>query len=210
MQQTTMSWQQPSTITQAANALRSDCVLLTSTDTVLGLLTTTTQKGFQALNSIKQRYEKPYIVLIPHLQAVAQLVDTIPADVHRLLQACWPGPLTIIFKVNPQVPTYMQSPDGKIALRVPQHQGLLKLLHQIYPLFSTSANVTGVSVPYTITEVDPSIIKQCAYVIIDEDQQITQTPSTIIDVTQRPYVMVREGAYSIDALRKIVPALEAK
>ena len=96
-----------------------------------------------------------------------------------------------------------------IALRVPKHQHLQKLLQNFNGLFSTSANIAGKSVPRSIDDLDEDLIKSAAYVVVDSmndklvKSQQEIKPSTILDCSGDDIKVVREGAYPIDYLEKI-------
>jgi len=101
------------------------------------------------------------------------------------------------------IPDFMKSKKGTIALRVPDHTGLQKLLPHFTGLFSTSANIGGNPIPRTIEEIDERIVKQIACVVLDKkEKQVTSLPSTIIDCSGNNITVVREGAYPVDELRK--------
>lgn len=197
-------WDAPDTTENLIGKLQSENVALCSTDTVLGLLAPVSQAGFIQLNEIKGRFEKPYILLIENAVLAKQFAK-IPAleGLNSLMNACWPGPLTIIFKAKDDLPSYVQSVQGTVALRVPNHGGLLRLLAFFPALFSTSANKAGKSVPPTENAIDPEIMDMVSCVVTDRKHNDESRPSTILDVTgQRPRV-IREGAYSIHELEKI-------
>ena len=97
----------------------------------------------------------------------------------------------------------MKSKQGRIALRVPDHAGLQKLLTHFTGLFSTSANISGNPIPRTINEVDERIVKQVSCAVIDKKEKpVALLSSTIIDCSGEPIVVVRKGAYPIDELKK--------
>jgi len=104
----------------------------------------------------------------------------------------------------------MKSPEGTIAIRVPDHAGLQNLLAHFPGLFSTSANCAGDPVPTSVAVIDPEILTRVAYVITDEPESAQvepgqkKAPSTIIDCTGPEVKIVREGAFSLAQLRKFV------
>lgn len=199
------SWLDDAAINQMSAILRRGGVLAGSSDTVFGLLALASNEDKQRLNAIKERSDKPYLVLARSLDEVKKLVvDGQLLQIEKLLEQCWPGPLTVIFNPSfyaeslyapfPSVPTRKWT----IAIRVPKHAGLQKLLAQTGPLFSTSANKAGQPTPTTLDQMDQSILNQVDGVVMDADGQSStlSAPSTIIDATGDKLVMVREGAYS--------------
>lgn len=200
----TLSWNDSTVILDLTVALRRGSVIAGSSDTILGLLADLTVTGFAELNRVKGRFEKPYLILIADAKKLTHFVELpLSGDVHRLVERCWPGPLTIIFKAKKSVPHFMKSADGTIAVRVPRHDGLQALLAHFNGLFSTSANKTGEKVAATVADLDPALANAVAYVVAD-DVTPESKPSTIIDATGKELRVVREGAYPVSALEKIV------
>jgi|DEB19_MinimDraft_3_1074340.scaffolds.fasta_scaffold32405_2 tRNA threonylcarbamoyl adenosine modification protein (Sua5/YciO/YrdC/YwlC family) len=202
-----LDWKCSDNIDQVAHALLTDRVVVGSSDTVLGLLANVTQGGFTSLNAIKQRADKPYIVLIDKIDKLKHFVLYEPSQsVLNLLQNCWPGPLTMIFKAKPDLPSFLTSSDHKIAIRIPGHAGLLKLLTNFEGLFSTSANLAGQPVPGLPAQLDLQIMHNVDLVIIDSynlDHRADTVPSTILDCSTDQIKIIRSGAYPLDQLEKI-------
>ncbi len=202
-------WSVDSFVQAVATALKQGQVVAGTSDTVIGLLADTSQAGFQALNSLKQRQDKPYLLVLASAQQVSKYSDQpLTPAIRSLMQHCWPGPLTLVMRARKDLPAYMTASDGTIALRVPNHAGLLRLLQQCGALFSTSANLSGKPVPTTINDLDVSIAAVVAYIVDDEQASDQKLPSTIIDCTGDQLKMLREGAYSRAALTALAPSIE--
>ena len=203
-----LSWANQGDIGRLVGVLQRDGVVLGPSDTVIGLLAPLSDAGFKALNKLKKRTQKPYLVLVQaNGMAKIQKMAHIPQNeaVSKLMQACWPGPLTLILKAQEDIPFYMKSLQGEIAIRVPDHKGLQTLLTHFDGLFSTSANITGEPVPSSLDEVSPTIKEAVAFCINDESPKTLGkiSASTILDVTRKTIRLVREGAYSKQQLEKI-------
>jgi L-threonylcarbamoyladenylate synthase len=192
-------WEDKNAVLQVQEALEKGSVLVCSTDTVLGFLANATHEGRQKLDAIKGRSEKPYLLLISSASKLTHFVD-MPLGKNRsalsILAHCWPAPLTLIMNAKKDIPDYLKSSNGTIALRVPDHRPLLELLAHFNALFSTSANYTGKPVPETPGEIEPSLLKEVAYIVLDESAERASVASTIIDCTTDTIKMVREGAFT--------------
>lgn len=191
-----LNWDDNLSIRKVISLLEEGFVVVGPSDTVLGLYALPTELGFLSLNTIKKRSKKPYILLIPVLSALSEYVN--PQEllqVENIADHFWPGPLTIIFKAKSNVPAYMTSDEGTIAVRVPNDKKVLSLLAETGPLFSTSANLAGEPVPATLDQVSLVIREQVA-ALLEGESNLDALPSTIIDVTGDKIVIVREGAYS--------------
>lgn len=198
-------WDDKRSISDVAYILKEGNVVIGSSDTVLGLLADITKTGFDKLNTIKQRVDKPYLILIASKKNLTHFTDAQSPELERLINSCWPGPLTVIVKAKKDIPDFLCSKDGTIALRVPNHPGLLLLLKHFTGLFSTSANRTGQPIPLSIDDLDPQIRTLAASIIIDREiKKEAVQPSTIIDCSGPTIKIVREGAYPVTELEKIV------
>lgn len=187
-----------SALDQAAMAalVRSGGVIAGSSDTVIGLLALASQEGFLALNEIKKREDKPYLLLVDSVERVLEYAQLPLAPwVRTLIDAVWPGPLTIVVKARKDLPAWLIAVDGTIAVRMPKHAGLQELIRVVGPLFSTSANLSGCQVPTTLDTIDATIVERISGLVTDEGSaQDDKRPSTIVDCTgDRPRI-IRQGA----------------
>jgi L-threonylcarbamoyladenylate synthase len=189
-----VDWNDLQAIKRIEKSLQSGHVVAGSSDTVIGLLTAATQVGHDALDHVKRRSAMPYLVLVKDLETAKTLSPILQnGRVAQLAHQFWPGPLTLIVPAKKDVPDYMKSASGGIALRVPAHAGLQKLLNKMGALFSTSANFSGEPVPHHINDIDPDILKQVSMIISDEEEG-PAIPSTILDCTRDQIKVIREGA----------------
>lgn len=200
-------WNDPITIQTIKEQLLQEEIIITTTDTIPGLLANITSQSYQKLRQLKgDRGDKPFLILITASQ-LSQFVDvsTLNRGVIALTQQCWPGPLTIIFKARPDLAPFLVSAAGTIALRCPTHEGLQKLLHLVPGVFAPSANRSNQPPPQSLSNVDQELIDSTTSMVGDQESIITTQASTIIDVTHiqsddRNQVanihIVREGTYS--------------
>ena len=205
MKSNTLSWSDSHTLQKVVACLQKDKVVLAPSDTVWGLCGVPNQVVFESLNKLKVRNDKPYLLLARSLEDIEEYAH-VPEndDFRKMIKALWPGPLTVIFKAKESAPDFMVSQDGKIAFRIPRHEGLQALLAQVLVLFSTSANISGEPVPVTYAQVDPSLKEGVALTVVPvegENAQQQSIPSTILDVSQGAVTIVREGAVSTEAVQ---------
>ena len=197
-------WNEKSSIGRLAAVLRGGGLVLGSSDTILGFLANLSQKSKTEIDTLKRRSGKPYIILLGSREQLLGLVDEANLlHIEKLMAHYWPGPLTLILKAKPEIPAWMKAEDGTIAVRIPDHPGLLELLKEFDGLFSTSANISGQPVPKSIQEVDERILAAVEEVVLDSEPQEGIAPSTILDCTDEQVRVVREGTYSIEELERI-------
>ena len=164
-------WQNKWDISILIHALKQCQPVITSTDTLYGLLAPLSADGFDMLCNFKEeRSAKPFIILIASVDRLSFFVDTkrISSILLKFIKSCWPGPLTIIFDAKPDLLPFLTSKKRTIALRCPNHAGLQEILPSFDGLFSTSANKSGYVPPRKKSEIDPEILQKVAYLVTDD------------------------------------------
>lgn len=201
MQSNSLSWQSQNDIKIVQNALQQGDVVVGSSDTIFGLYANATKQGLHNLNDIKQREEKPYVILVESLEKLSLFVriPDVPA-VNNLITQCWPGPVTLILPRNTTSAAANFYTRDTIALRIPDHKGLLTLLESFNGIFSTSANTSGKPAALSVDTVEQTILQQVRYCIDGQSPHVK--PSTILDCTQSEIIVVRAGAYPIHKLEQ--------
>jgi|SaaInlLV_10m_DNA_2_1039722.scaffolds.fasta_scaffold18540_1 L-threonylcarbamoyladenylate synthase len=209
-------WENVQAVEDVKKVLQKNNVVLSSTDTVCGLLADVSEKSFKTLHEIKSdRGSKPYLILIDTVRKLDHFVDTklLTKKMLNVIKNCWPGPLTIIFNAKKTVPEFLQSETNTIALRCPKHDGLQNILQHFDGLFSTSANKSGQKPPSNVSEVEKDVLDSVACVITDKLEQQESLPSSIIDFSsvdssshgghqEEKIKIAREGAFSREELEK--------
>ncbi|MEM3526594.1 MAG: L-threonylcarbamoyladenylate synthase, partial [Candidatus Jordarchaeaceae archaeon] len=116
----------------------------------------------------------------------------------------WPGALTLVLKTRVEIPKIVTGNRDNIAVRVPSHkvpQLLAMCIGGI--LIGTSANISGQPSALNAQQVEEQIGKDID-MILDSGETLTEQPSTIIDLTQKPPVILREGRITRETLRKVI------
>ena len=198
-------WNDLKTIDYLEQQLDNGEVVLAQGDTVLGLLANVSKVGAAHLNQVKVREKKPFLLLVHDYKKALDLIDLgdkKSIQIEKLMNNCWPGPVTLIFYAKQGLEPYIKHSNGTIAVRVPDHAGLLRLLERFDALFSTSANVSGEPVPHAIDQVDPAILHAVSCIVVNDEHEgsLSAVPSTIIDCTGDTLVVVRQGAFELTRL----------
>ena len=89
--------------------------------------------------------QSPPPVLVAGLATLRALVAEVPEPVERLVEAFWPGGLTIVLPSQPSLTWDLGETHGTVAVRMPAHRIALELLEETGPLAVSSANLTGKS-----------------------------------------------------------------
>ena len=190
-----MYWNNLKAQQQIQEFLNNDKIILSSTDTVFGLLGRLTQKSYDNINQIKQRSQKPCIILIDSVNKLPKFIDQqIDEKIKKIVELSWPGPITLIFKARSDLPIFMKNNDNTIALRIPNHAGLLNILKNYDGLFSTSANIHTEPIPQSINEINKQILNSVAGMCIDSLDSFNKlSNSTILDCSSKNIKIVRNG-----------------
>lgn len=157
------------------------------------------------LYQIKQRQRgRPILVLIPSIEALNALVGSIPVLARVLMDAFWPGGLTLVFDASTRVPDTITGGTGKIGIRVSSHPvaaALTRILHG--PVTGTSANLSGRPACRSGDEVMRQLGRQVD-VIIDSGGTTGKEASTVLDVSVNPLRILRQGMISQEQIESAV------
>ena len=138
--------------------------------------------------------QKPVLILVACLADVATLVRSIPQRAMRLMEAFWPGGLTLVFQAADLLPSNLTGYTGKIGIRLPSHPVASALVTAMGgPITGTSANLSGKSSCTAVAEID-RYIKDQVDLVLDAGKLAGGKGSTVVDVTQDPPKVLREGA----------------
>jgi tRNA threonylcarbamoyl adenosine modification protein (Sua5/YciO/YrdC/YwlC family) len=185
---------------------RGDLVVL-PTDTVYGVGADAFKSwSVNAVQNAKGRGRNvPPPVLIGSRATLDGLVFGLPAVAKDLVEAFWPGGLTIVVEHAPSLQWDLGETNGTVGLRMPLHPIALEVLRETGPMAVSSANKHGQ--PAALTAADAR--EQLGYAVgvyLDGGPCAPEAaPSTIIDVTGDVPRLLRVGAISLDELRKVAP-----
>ncbi len=193
-----------------------DCIVL-PTDTVYGIgADAFSADAVQGLLDAKDRgRDMPPPVLVGDASLVRALASDVPDQARELVEVHWPGPLTIVCRIQPSLRMDLGDTDGTIALRVPDHALAREILRRTGPLAVSSANLSGRPAALTCDEAVEQLGDRVA-VYLDGGPLGTQEgaearhalPSTIVDFTRHDDGQIlRRGALDLETLRLVVPGL---
>jgi tRNA threonylcarbamoyl adenosine modification protein (Sua5/YciO/YrdC/YwlC family) len=202
-------------IEAAADAAgRGDLVVL-PTDTVYGIGADAFNRDAVArLLAAKGRGRAmPPPVLVPSWRTLDGLVLTMPAVARDLVEAFWPGGLTIIVEHISTLDWDLGDAYGTVAVRMPLHPVALELLQKVGPMAVSSANTTGSPAALTAEDAE-AMLGDSVDVYLEAGPSELAIASTIVDVTEcasgGPPRLRRPGAVSVEQLREVAPDLVAE
>jgi len=193
-------------VSYAAELLRSGSIVAIPTETVYGLAANAFDeaavlKVFEA----KQRPSfDPLIVHIAEREQVLRVVKEFPSGTRELMDAFWPGPLTLVLPKRTEVPDLVTSGLDTVGVRMPAHPLAQELLHTLdFPLAAPSANPFGYVSPTTAQHVADQLGDRIPY-ILDGGPCSVGVESTIVGWEDGRWVLYRPGGISVEWIEEII------
>ena len=196
----------PNTIHAAVQVIRQGGVIAFPTSTLYGL-------GADAKNShavekifdIKGRQpQHPLLVLIRDRTCLSELVREIPPKAVLLMEAFWPGGITVVLHARERISGRLTGNTGKIGVRVPKHPVAAAILAQLEgPMTGTSANLSGRGGCSDIACLQEQLSVQLDGVV-DAGPLKGGRGSTVIDLTVDPPCILREGTISEHQIQSVL------
>lgn len=191
---------------EAARILRSGGLVAFPTETVYGL-------GGNALDEDAARKiyaakgrpsDNPLIAHVSCVEEVAPLVKEIPEAGRKLMEAFWPGPLTMIFPKSEKVPYGTTGGLDTVAIRMPDDPVANRLIALAgVPVAAPSANTSGRPSPTTADHVWQDMNGRID-MIIDGGPVGIGVESTIVDVSSAVPAVLRPGAITMEMLEEVL------
>jgi L-threonylcarbamoyladenylate synthase len=187
-------------ISAARDAISRGELIVLPTDTVYGVgADPFSVAAVNTLLTAKGRgREKPSPVLVASLDDARRLAAVITPQAQALMEAFWPGALTVVVPARPEIGWDLGETNGTVALRMPDDAFARKLLTELGPLAVSSANLTGHAPALTVADAQRQLGSRVA-VYLDGGQSRGGEPSTVVIVGET-LTVVREGAIAADAV----------
>ncbi len=195
---------------EAAHALAQGKLVVFPTETVYGL-------GANALDNeaVKRIFtakgrpsDNPLIVHISRKEQLTSLVSNIPAKAIILMEAFWPGPLTLVFEKSGKVADSVTAGLSTVAVRMPDNPIALHLIDLAgVPVAAPSANISGKPSPTSAEHVIEDLIGKVDY-IIDGGSCRVGLESTVLDLTCDPPAILRPGGITQEMIEKRIGRIQ--
>ena len=191
----------------AAELLRKNEVVALPTETVYGLGgNAKSDEAVAKIFAAKGRPgDNPLIIHIAERAQLQEFVSEIPEKASILMDAFWPGPLTIIFKKKVDVLSEKATAGlDTVAVRMPNHPVALALLKKSgLPIAAPSANSSGKPSPTHAEHVLADLAGKIAGVL-DGGATGVGVESTVVDCTEQVPVILRPGGVTKEQLEEVV------
>lgn len=195
-------------IEQAANILQAGGTVAFPTETVYGLGANALDKAAVAkIFAAKRRPQwDPLIVHLADRSMLSSITLRIPDDAIRLMDAFWPGPLSLLLPRNSSIPEAVTAGRPLVGVRVPGHPVAHALLRAAgVPVAAPSANSFGRISPtlaaHVLEDLDGRIDA-----ILDSGETTHGLESTVVDPSANPCIVYRPGVITLEQIRSIYPA----
>ena len=191
---------------EAARCLQDGGLVAFPTDTLYGLAVVASQeRAVERLFKAKERpRDRPLPVLVASAMDVDGVAVEVPPAARRLMEAFWPGGLTVVLRRHPGFRSPALAGGDTVAVRVPAHPVALELLRRVRePLTGTSANLSGRPGPRTAEEVRRQLGDRVD-LIVDCGPCPGGVESTVVDCTADPPRVLREGAVPAERVAAVL------
>ena len=138
------------------------------------------------------------------MEDVNEVARELPGAAWQLAERFWPGPLTLVLLAAPKIPEAVTAGTGTVGIRIPKSHLILEILAALdRPITGTSANRSGGVDPVTVADVVRGLGNRCD-LVLDGGRVPGGTASTVLDCTELPFRIIREGAITAQALGAVL------
>lgn len=199
----------PLCIDYAADLIRRGHVISFPTDTFYGLAADPFNLyAVEEIFQIKGRSShKPILLLVPSVEQAEELSSgELPDLFYSLARRFWPGPLTMVIRASRRVPLKITGNTGKVAVRIPRAKVPLALMRCLkMPLTGTSANLAGQPECESAEQVNAWLGERVS-LVLDAGDSAVPMPSTIVEVSDSGWKLIREGVIPTDQIADFLAA----
>jgi len=192
-------------ITLGAQLIKKGRVISVMTETVYGLLADA--ENSRAVEEIYDLKERPKInPLIVHVDTIemAKKYAIFTEDALKIASKFWPGPLTLVLKrkKNCSISSIVTAGLSTIAMRIPDSRVFLNIINKSKkPIAAPSANRSGYVSSTNASHVHNSFGDKLG-LIVNSGQSRIGLESTVLDLTKKPYKILRKGIYDKDIISR--------
>ena len=192
-------------LSAAVDAVQAGQCIVLPTDTVYGI-------GADAFNNdavakllaTKRRGpDMPVPVLVGSWTTIQGLVREFSDTAKILVEAFWPGGLSIVVPEAPSLPWNLGDTRGTVLLRMPNQPLALELLQRTGPMAVSSANISGNPPALNAANAKQQFGDAVGIYLDGGDAQVGE-PSTIVDISGSQPVVLREAAISAERIGEVL------
>jgi L-threonylcarbamoyladenylate synthase len=188
---------------KTSQIIKNGGIAIVPTETVYGFAVDAFNVDAQKkVYKIKGRSQKkPLILMTKNLESAKPIIE-IPQKALKIAERFWPGQLTLIFSTT-DLGKVISGGRTNIGVRIPNNEFMLKMLEVLNsPVFTTSVNISNKKSAKDIKET--LIFDDIVDIIVDGGKCKYSFESTVIDMVQYPYVIIRKGCLDTDEILKYI------
>ena len=182
---------------QVIDVLEKDGVIIYPTDSVYTLgASIHSEKAFKRICQLKgvKEDKAQFSIVCSDYSHLSEFAKQVSNAEFRILKQYLPGPFTFILEANKEASKIFKHNKKTIGFRIPDHPLVIKMIKQLnQPLFSASIQIELDS-PYATTAEEIFDFYEGKVDLIIDGGICGEQPTTIVDLTQSPYEIMREGA----------------
>lgn len=192
-------------IASAISALKGGRLVVMPTDTVYGIGADAFDgTAVAALLAAKGRgRDMPVPVLVGSWHTIDGLVYSVPHSARELIEAFWPGALSLVVRQAPSLQWDLGDAHGTVMLRMPLHPIAIELLREVGPMAVSSANISGRAAAVTAADAREQLA-DLVEVYLEGGPSVQQAASTIVDLTGAQPKILREGPVTAAAIAEVL------
>ena len=191
----------------AQKALASGRLVAIPTDTVYVLAVDPFVPGAadRLFELVERPREQDLPVLVASVWQALNLSTAVPESSRKVMDRCWPGPLTLVLPRDPEVAADLGDDDLTIGVRMSNHPVPLVLCRDVGPLAVATASATGEPDFETAEEVADEFDEDEVPVVLDGGR-CAGLPATVVDGTGDDLHLIREGRLPWAAIQAAIRA----
>ncbi|GAB88487.1 L-threonylcarbamoyladenylate synthase [Gordonia rhizosphera] len=192
-------------IRAAVGAAKAGRLVVMPTDTLYGIgCDAFDGDAVAALLAAKGRgRDMPVPVLVGSWHTIDGLVLSVSTAARDLVEAFWPGGLSLVVPQAPSLAWDLGDTDGTVMLRMPLHPVAIELLREVGPMAVSSANVSGRAPATTVDEACEQLGESVS-VYLDGGPAAAAQASTIVDLSGPTPRILREGAVPVADIAEVL------
>jgi L-threonylcarbamoyladenylate synthase len=195
----------PESHEKAASVLTRGGIIVYPTETLYGIgALAFDEKAVVRVFDVKGRpHGKPIPILARDKEMILELVE-VTEEASMLIDRFLPGALTLVLREKKVLPRLISAGTGKIAVRISGHPFVRRLFDLLtQPITSTSANISGMENVFSFNGVYETFNGKVE-LIVDSGNLPPSKGSTVIDLTVKPPLMIREGDIGKEELEEFL------
>jgi len=174
-------------LSKITDRIKNGKIVIMPSDTVYGFLTVNSNEG--KLRVIKKRDKKPFLFLISSFEDIGLLGAELEDHQMNILKKFWPGKVTFILSKKDGTTIGVRMPDWEVLRFIIKESGT--------PLLSTSVNYSGENALANIENITGEFDDKVDLIVYDRFFH-SANASTIVDLTKKPYKVLREGSVHVE------------